>query len=87
MPNQLGIYDMSGNVYEMCWDWFGGTYYTTCNDLGTVTDPTGPETSDMRVVRGGAWGGVEANCRVAGRFRDYPVSGFNYSGVRLVRKP
>jgi formylglycine-generating enzyme required for sulfatase activity len=84
-PNQLGLYDMSGNLYEFCWDWFGSDYYTTCDLMGTVTDPTGPGSGDMRIVRGGGWGGAAANCRVAGRFRDYPVSAFSHTGVRLVR--
>ena len=86
-PNQLGLHDMSGNLYEFCWDWFGPTYYTTCDGLGTVTDPAGPGAGDMRVVRGGGWGGAASNCRVAGRFRDYPVSHFSHTGVRLVRVP
>ena len=87
LPNQLGLYDMSGNLYEFCWDWFDDGYYTACNDLGTVTNPTGPGSAEMRVVRGGAWGGTAANCRVAGRYRDYPVSGFSHTGFRLVRMP
>lgn len=87
MPNQLGVYDMSGNQYELCWDWYADNYYTTCNDLGTVANPTGPGSAEMRVVRGGAWGGAAENCRVAGRFRDYAVSRFSHTGVRLVRTP
>jgi formylglycine-generating enzyme required for sulfatase activity len=85
LPNQLGLYDMSGNLYEFCWDWYGEGYYAACNALGTVTDPLGAASGDMRVVRGGDWSGVAANCRVAGRFRDYPVSGFSHTGFRVAR--
>jgi formylglycine-generating enzyme required for sulfatase activity len=87
LPNQLGLYDMSGNLFECCWDWYADDYYTTCDDLGTVVDPTGADSGDMRVVKGGGWGGDAANCRVAGRFRDYPVSDFSHIGIRLVKKP
>ena len=85
LPNQLGLYDMSGNVYEFCWDRFADDYYTTCNDLGTVANPIGTAAGDMRVVRGGARSDAAANCRVAGRFRDYPVSGFSHTGFRLAK--
>ena len=87
LPNQLGLYDMSGNQYEFCWAWFAEDYYMTCNNQGTVANPTGPVTAEMRVVKGGGWGGTASNCRVAGRVRDYPVSAFNHTGFRLVRKP
>jgi formylglycine-generating enzyme required for sulfatase activity len=87
LPNQLGLYDMSGNLYEFCWDWFATDYYTTCNNLGTVIDPTGPIAGDMRMVKGGDWSGISANCRVAGRFRDYPVSAFSHTGFRVARTP
>ena len=85
LPNQLGIYDMSGNVYEFCWDRFAADYYTTCAGQGTVTDPVGPTAGEMRVEKGGSWGDEAANCRVAGRFRDYPASAFSHTGFRLAR--
>ena len=79
LPNQLGIYDMTGNLYEFCWDWYA--YYT-----GDAIDPTGAPSGDMRIVRGGSWMSIDANCVVDGRYREYPNSVFNYNGFRVVRR-
>ena len=80
LPNQLGIYDMTGNLYEYCWDWYA--YYTE-----DATDPTGAPSGDMRIVRGGSWMSMDTNCVVDGRYREYPNSVFDYNGFRVVTRP
>jgi sulfatase modifying factor 1 len=60
-PNELGLYDMSGNAWELCYDWFG--YY----DGNAKTNPGGPENGNSAVVRGGSWRNSNAECRVTKR--------------------
>ena len=76
-PNDLGIYDMSGNVYEWCQDWY--------DDYNSEpqTDPTGPSSGSSRVLRGGSWGRSANGCRVSYRSSYCPDGRFNNYGMRL----
>jgi len=77
-PNELGLYDMSGNVAEWCQDWFG------VYPLSEQTDPNGPHEGLRRVTRGGAWNNYPRFCRVLGRGYNTPESRYSHLGFRLV---
>ena len=80
--NSLGLYDMSGNVWEWCWDWYGSS---SGYPSGTE-DPAGPDTGSSRVLRGGCWRDGASNCTVSSRsYNSFLYDRFNYSGFRLVR--
>jgi len=79
-PNQLGIYGMSGNVWEWCWDWYAPY------NLEQKPNPLGPDKGSLRVYRGGSWGNVAINARVANRFNGFPHYRNDGIGLRLVRQ-
>ncbi len=80
-PNGIGTYDMSGNLWEWCWDWYSSSYYSS----SPQNNPTGPNSGSYRLLRGGDWADGAAYCRVADRGNGGPYYGNYVGGFRLCR--
>lgn len=79
-PNELGLYDMSGNVYEWCNDYFEKTYYIRSPE----NDPTGAQTGDIVALRGGGWNYEPDGLRCSNRINAYPLHWYGGIGFRCV---
>ena len=80
-PNELGLYDMSGNVGEYCRDWYGSYSFST------QINPMGPTSGSNRVYRGGCWNFIARYCRVSNRSYDSPSIRHYNLGFRLALVP
>jgi formylglycine-generating enzyme required for sulfatase activity len=80
-PNELGIYDMSGNVYEWCQDWYDRDYY----EISPDTNPYNYKKGSSRVLRGGSWDSITYSVRVANRGSFSPGYADNSRGFRVCR--
>ena len=85
-PNGYGLYDMAGDVWQWCWDWYASGWYT--NALATQPDPRGPSSGLYRMLRGGGWDDdVPIACRTSFRYILTPTTRYFFIGFRSVLSP
>ena len=79
-PNGYGLYDMAGNVFELCSDWYDEDYYSN----SPLRNPQGPSTGESHVLRGGSWFDISSGLRAAYRNDGLPSNTGYFSGFRCV---
>jgi sulfatase modifying factor 1 len=79
--NELGIYDLSGNIWEWCWDWYDSSYYSKSYH----TDPQGADMGIYRSLRGGSWSNYGGNLRTTVRNGNESTTKSNSIGIRILR--
>jgi formylglycine-generating enzyme required for sulfatase activity len=84
-PNGYGLYDMAGNLFEWCWDWYAAPPYPTGSPYLGGSDPRGPASGSERVLRSGYWANYADQSRCANRINHVPVSAYFSFGFRCVR--
>ena len=80
-PNGDGLYDMAGNAWEWCADWYNNQYYKKM----PLKNPKGPDSGTIRVIRGGSWGNDACYLRCAFRYGAPPMIAFNHGGFRCAK--
>jgi formylglycine-generating enzyme required for sulfatase activity len=86
-PNAWGLYDMHGNLFQWCADWYGKDYYATGHNIDPVGPASGPDartTNGPKILRGGSWISPPHDCRSAYRYPDSAVMHHPYFGIRVV---
>lgn len=84
--NELGIYDLTGNVWEWCWDFYDENHFKAVK-AGMVQDPdaTGPRRGEKRIVKGGSWDSKPSFCRLSNKVATLPGTSFEFYGMRVVQ--